>query len=210
MSLSNSDILLIHPAAIQLCARKTAANTGDLRKAFDICKRGLDLAEEEAKKKISFTSLSLEETIKHQQQLMQLDNSMPKVMISHIAKICSTAFGGTAVQRVKTLNFQQKAVLCSLVLGEKTKAQSLSVHELFEHYGVLCAKDKLFDSLKISEFTEVINTLEACGAVNVSKTVRPGRIADGKRISAAIQEIDLLRAVDDVEMLKRTLTASRN
>jgi cell division control protein 6 len=38
---------LIHPAAIQLCARRVAANTGDLRKAFDICCRAIELAEAE-------------------------------------------------------------------------------------------------------------------------------------------------------------------
>lgn len=38
---------LIHPSAIQLCARRVAANTGDLRKAFDICCRAIELAEAE-------------------------------------------------------------------------------------------------------------------------------------------------------------------
>lgn len=38
---------LMHPAAIQLCARRVAANMGDLRKAFDICRRAIELAEVE-------------------------------------------------------------------------------------------------------------------------------------------------------------------
>lgn len=36
---------LMHPAAIQLCARRVAANMGDLRKAFDICRNAIELAE---------------------------------------------------------------------------------------------------------------------------------------------------------------------
>ena len=41
----------VHPAAIQLCARKVAAHTGDLRKAFDMCRRGLELLDSELKEK---------------------------------------------------------------------------------------------------------------------------------------------------------------
>lgn len=41
----------IHPAASQLCSKKVASQTGDLRKAFDIICRALDLVESETKKK---------------------------------------------------------------------------------------------------------------------------------------------------------------
>ncbi|KAK9380692.1 P-loop containing nucleoside triphosphate hydrolase protein [Kockiozyma suomiensis] len=208
---------LLHPAAIQLCARKTAANTGDLRKAFDICKRGLDLAEEEARRKYSIgaptngicspsSKSSLTFTI-------PAGLPAPKVTIAHIAKICSYAFGGSTVQRIQTLNLQQKAVLCALVVGEKRKNASLTVGELYEQYGTLCARDKLLDSLQISEYREVISALEACGAVSLSSGVAAGKSVivnrDGQRISASVQEIDLLRAVQDVGMLKRFFSDDR-
>ncbi|QSZ30107.1 hypothetical protein DSL72_004627 [Monilinia vaccinii-corymbosi] len=41
----------LHPAAIELCSRKVASQTGDLRKAFDICRRAIDLIETETKQK---------------------------------------------------------------------------------------------------------------------------------------------------------------
>ncbi|KAK9471883.1 P-loop containing nucleoside triphosphate hydrolase protein [Dipodascopsis tothii] len=202
------DVLLIQPAAIQLCARKTAANSGDLRKAFDICRRGLDLVEEEARKRAAAAADPVADPGAYETRLAEYSDAMPRVMISHIAKICATAFGGSAAQRVKPLNLQQKAVLCALVLGEKKNARSLSARELFEYYNLTCARDRLFDPLKLSEFTEVINALEACGAVNVS-TDRQRGPADDRRVSAAIQEIELLRAIDDVDMLKRFLTKNR-
>ncbi|KIH87616.1 cell division control protein 6 [Sporothrix brasiliensis 5110] len=40
-----------HPAAIELCSRKVASQTGDLRKAFEILRRALDLVESEAREK---------------------------------------------------------------------------------------------------------------------------------------------------------------
>jgi cell division control protein 6 len=42
---------LFHPAAIELCARKVASQTGDLRKAFEVCRRSLDLVEQETRLK---------------------------------------------------------------------------------------------------------------------------------------------------------------
>ena len=41
----------IHPAATQLCARKVASQTGDIRKAFDICRRAIELVELETTRK---------------------------------------------------------------------------------------------------------------------------------------------------------------
>ncbi|KLJ09235.1 hypothetical protein EMPG_15343 [Blastomyces silverae] len=41
----------LHPAAIQLCARKVASQTGDLRKAFDIIRRTIDLVEQQTRQK---------------------------------------------------------------------------------------------------------------------------------------------------------------
>ncbi|KAF3762480.1 hypothetical protein M406DRAFT_63380 [Cryphonectria parasitica EP155] len=52
-------IPFFHPAAIELCSRKVSSQTGDLRKAFEICRRALDLVENE-------TRLSLENDAKEQ------------------------------------------------------------------------------------------------------------------------------------------------
>ncbi|KAI5289261.1 AAA ATPase [Ascosphaera aggregata] len=41
----------LHPAAIQLCARKVASTTGDLRKAFELVRRTIDLVEKETMQK---------------------------------------------------------------------------------------------------------------------------------------------------------------
>mgnify|MGYP001584298806 CR=1 FL=1 len=55
-------IPFLHPAAIELCSRKVSAQTGDLRKAFDICRRAVDLIEAETK-------------IKHQASLASIPDS---------------------------------------------------------------------------------------------------------------------------------------
>lgn len=149
---------LMHPAAIQLCARKTASNTGDLRKAFDLCRRAIETVEEGVRRQ------KVREVLKQpggggaggtggvdgdnmpqgrgspglawKRALVNGSNSQtltvltletaPRVTISHVAKVCSSAFGGTMAQRIKVLNLQQKAVLCVLVVGERQSSNGNS------------------------------------------------------------------------------------
>lgn len=42
---------MINSAALQFCARKVAATTGDARKALDICRRAVEMLEIEKNKK---------------------------------------------------------------------------------------------------------------------------------------------------------------
>ncbi|KAJ4414266.1 AAA ATPase [Gnomoniopsis sp. IMI 355080] len=49
----DSDFIpFFHPVAIELCSRKVSSQTGDLRKAFEICRRALDLVENETRTKL--------------------------------------------------------------------------------------------------------------------------------------------------------------
>jgi len=136
-----------HPAAIELCSRKVSTQTGDLRRAFEICRRAIDLVESE-------TRLKYENEVK--EQLLQLSPSRkilgensnlasppkksgsqnvatslvrslqsltvetaPRVSIGHLNKVTAAAFSNGTNQRLKTLNLQQKAALCALMALEK-------------------------------------------------------------------------------------------
>lgn len=172
------EIPLMHPAAIQLCARKTAANTGDLRKAFDICRRAIELVEEDVRKKQAerdeeayggnaWKKALVSGNITNDNAGFNLDNT-PKVTVMNISKICSVAFGGSTVTRVKGLNLQQKAVLSVLVVNESTLATTMTVMKLFDLYSQTCNRDNMLARLQLGEFYEIISALESAGVVNVS------------------------------------------
>jgi cell division control protein 6 len=143
----------LHPAAIELCSRKVAGQTGDLRKAFDICRRAIDLIEAETKQKHeqalneqavqeSPSKRPLEENINlsspagraSKTRNLSLAQSLgtltvetaPRASIGHVNKITSTTFGNGSNQRLKTLNLQQKAAMCALVALEKRKREALA------------------------------------------------------------------------------------
>lgn len=140
----------LHPMAIDLCSRKVSNQTGDLRRAFDICRRAIDLIESETKQKheqalneqlllsspskkpleenVNFSSPVVNTTSKKERN-MSLAQSLatltvetaPRATVGHVNKITLATFSNGANQRLKTLNLQQKAALCALVALEKRK-----------------------------------------------------------------------------------------
>ncbi|RPA90795.1 cell division control protein Cdc6 [Choiromyces venosus 120613-1] len=185
----------MHPAAIQLAARKVAGATGDLRKVFDICRRAVELVELETRQKElkmkqqqqqEEEPKSLGEMMKSpaRQPLMENMNlnsprvvnstlssltieTAPRATIAHVARVSSSSFGGSSITRVKMLNLQQKAVLCCLTTTEKSNG-SVTIRKLFDVYTALCKKERLLHPLSSTEFRDVVASLEVAGVVNMA------------------------------------------
>ncbi|KAJ8132562.1 hypothetical protein O1611_g1069 [Lasiodiplodia mahajangana] len=205
-----SPLPFFHPAAIELCSRKVSSQTGDLRKAFEICRRAIDLVEMETKQKheeevrekillatpsrrplgekANLSSPSKDAPEKDVPSMLALSlktltiENAPRVSIAHLSKITAAAFSNGTSQRLKTLNLQQKAALCSLTaLERRTKAsQTLfasqsplksrtaapTIKSLYETYSLLCTRDSVLHPLSGSEFREVIGSLETLSLVS--------------------------------------------
>lgn len=187
-------IPFLHPAALELCSRKVAAQSGDLRKAFDIVRRALDLIETETKLKL-LTTIS-EPTSPSKTALTENPNlstpkaptmasltveSAPRASIVHLNKVTSAAFSNGTSSRLKTLNLQQKAALCALLALERQLRASLSqsimstpckslsapsIKMLFDTYTSLCKREAGLHPLSSSEFRDVVGNLETMGLVS--------------------------------------------
>lgn len=208
-SLMPSESILVpflQPAAIQFCAKKVASQTGDLRKAFDICRRAVDMAEQETKDKDAKAALLESPSKTPLMENMNLASptairspaktlsktsttvaytleTAPKATIAHMAKVTAQAFSNGAMQRLASLNLQQKAVLCSLAALEKKKRDNTmeryllatpsktnktapSLKQLFEAYSALCKREGLFTPLTSMEFKDVVSNLETLSLVS--------------------------------------------
>ena len=142
----------VHPAAIQLCSKKVASQTGDLRKAFDIIRRTIDLIEAETKQKYQGDSnytppdtpskkalnenLSSTCPVSSDQKLATslstlTPDTAPCATIAHVARVSASALGHGTSQRLKSLNLQQKAALCALISLEKSNRLLQSSRSLF-------------------------------------------------------------------------------
>ncbi|KAI1436723.1 cell division control protein [Xylaria sp. CBS 124048] len=224
-----SPLPFIHPAAIELCSRKVASQTGDLRKAFEICRRAIDLVEMETKQKheadvkeqsllatpsrralkenVNLSSPSGESLGRSLSAMLTISlksltiENAPRVSIAHLNKITAAAFSNGTNQRLKALNLQQKAALCSLVALEKRnraartalvsqsplKSQTAAptIKVLYETYCLLCTRDSLLHPLSASEFREVVDSLETLSLVSE---------VDGKTGSLAMLQTPSKRA----------------
>ena len=140
-SLSSADTLpedgytpFLHPAAIQFCSRKVAAQTGDLRKAFDIVCHTIDLVETEVKRKYLSDPISPLTTKSPLRENYNLSSpsaqpigslpfltpiSAPRATIAHVARVSASVLNHGTPQRLQILNLQQKAVLCTLISFNK-------------------------------------------------------------------------------------------
>ncbi|KIW01444.1 uncharacterized protein PV09_07202 [Verruconis gallopava] len=141
-------IPFLHPTAIMFVSKKVAAQTGDLRKAFAISARAIDLVEAETRTKLGpstaeitpspspspsktplMENMNLSSPISTQspQKLQRGKNPLaqltvetaPRATIAHVARVTAAVFSNGSNQRLTALNLQQKAIMCSLFVLEK-------------------------------------------------------------------------------------------
>jgi len=214
--LSQLEKPLMNAAAVRICAAKTAANSGDLRKAFDICRRAIEMVEEEEATRDPSTA------------------ELKQVTTAHVAKVCQVAFGGVdARKRLQILNFQQRAVLCVLMKTERSSTvPNITVVQAFQEYEERCSHNPLIKSLSYAEYMEVVNALESIGLVAVTglcgkkglgshgsiRLSRGGGGASGskgnegyrdefgfRKISSRAQVLDVIQDLSDNDPLKAIL-----
>jgi cell division control protein 6 len=139
---SGDFVPFLQPAAIQLCAKKVASQTGDLRKAFELVRRAVDIVEQEVQQKqekedavadqspskmplvenMNLTSPPKTPTGQHRTTTpAHTVLTAPRASIAHISRITSAALGQGTRQRLQGLNLQQKAALCALVALDRKK-----------------------------------------------------------------------------------------
>lgn len=150
ISSSSSASCFIDKAAIELTARKVAS-TGDLRRALDILRQAIDLAEDEYK-------LSSKET-------------GPLVKLGHVVKIMEK-FGSSQsgpLVLLKSLNLHQKVILAAMIGFTPEKGSILTIQKLYEEYCAgSCRPPKLYDSVTRSEFHDLISNLESMSLIGKS------------------------------------------
>lgn len=188
-------IPFVQPAAIQLCSKKVASQTGDLRKAFELVKRAIDAVDEETQRKLDKANGESDNTVlvenpnlsspaktpasKRTSMAAYTAVTAPRASIAHVARITSSAFGQGTVQRLQGLNLQQKAAICALIALDKkrrgneaspstpskTRNQAPTVKQVFDTYCKLCRNDNILHPLTATEFKDVLSNLETMGLV---------------------------------------------
>jgi cell division control protein 6 len=203
---------MMDPRAIELCARKVSAASGDLRTALDMCRRAIEVIEFEhleTNTKTALSEISLQTPSPSPVKKRRLTSATsdhnpsapPKVTLAHILTVTKTLGSSQSFQqRLKTLPVQHKAILCALVLF---KGSNPTLGDVHDKYIKLCRRDDMLDPLPRGEFFDACKHLDGIDAITIEKVKGRKPIDRARGVGLGIQEVDVLQAVAGIAILTR-------
>ncbi|KAB0797562.1 hypothetical protein PPYR_08555 [Photinus pyralis] len=142
--------------AIQMLAAKVAAVSGDIRRALDIGRRVLEIAEQEGKSG-------------GKENLQVVD-------VKQVMSVLNNVYGTS--QKLdddsnQTLPLHQRVVLCSILLiVKKARDKNITIGKLYDVYKRVCLKKNLV-SVDQSEFVGICSLIETQGIIHVMGKKEP-------------------------------------
>ena len=148
----------IHPAAVELVARKVAA-MGDLRKALEIMRLAVEIAQHES------------------------DNPPTTVSLQHVVKALEQLGGPRKVAgMLRDLNIHQKILLAALIVLLRPITSTLSTStssklsrgcpsllQVYQRYGECLRQEPISEPLGRSDFLDLAGNMEAQGLISLTR-----------------------------------------
>ncbi|XP_005394411.2 PREDICTED: cell division control protein 6 homolog isoform X2 [Chinchilla lanigera] len=157
---------VVDTAAIQFCARKVAAVSGDVRKALDVCRRAIEIVESDVKSQTVLKPLS--------ECQSPSERVLPKrVGLAHVARVVSEVDGSRMAPSREgaqdSFPLQQKILVCALLLlTRQLKVREVTLGKLYEAYSNVCRKQQVA-AVDQSECLSLAGLLESRGIVGLKK-----------------------------------------
>ncbi|XP_027481333.1 cell division control protein 6 homolog isoform X2 [Zalophus californianus] len=185
-------------AAIQFCARKVSALSGDVRKALDVCRRAIEIVESDVKSQTVLKPLS--------ECKSPSESLVPKrVGLIHISQVISEVDGNRmTLSKEGAQDFfplQQKILVCSLLLlTRQLKIKEVTLGKLYEAYSNVCRKQQVA-AVDQSECLSLSGLLEARGILGLKKN-KETRFT---KVSLKIEEKEVEHALKDKALIGNIL-----
>ncbi|KAK9124460.1 hypothetical protein Sjap_014062 [Stephania japonica] len=190
--------------ALELCARKIAAASGDMRKALFVCRSAVEMLEAEVVDSSSKMCLvqangatpdqSLSRTIK---LLVKDENT---VRIDHMAVALSKTFKSPIVDTVQSLPQHQQMVLCSIVKLFQRSKKDTTIAELNRSYSEIC-KSVVIPPASALEFSTMCKVLSDQGLFKLGQS-REDRL---KRVTLKVDEAEIGFALQGIRLFRNCL-----
>ncbi|XP_062400253.1 cell division control protein 6 homolog [Sardina pilchardus] len=187
---------VLDASAVQFCARKVSAVSGDARKALDICRRAVEMVESvERSKKSSDSSAGAARG--------------GRVSVPQVARVLSEVYGdrmgsgGGGAADGESFPLQQKLLVCCLLLLTRNgKSREVPLGKLSEAYARLCAQRQV-GGVGQGECLSLCSLLESRGIFALKKA-KEARLT---KVSLKIEEKDVENALKDRALLGSILMA---
>lgn len=187
-------------AAIQFCARKVSAVSGDIRKALDVCRRAIEIVESDVRSQTILKPLS--------ECKSPCESLVPKrVGLAHISQVISEVDGNRVTLSQEntqdSLPLQQKILVCSLLLlTRRLKIKEVTLGKLYEAYSSVCHKQQVA-AVDQSECLSLSGLLESRGIVGLKKN-KESRLT---KVSLKIEEQEIEHVLRGKAFLGNILAA---
>ncbi|KAM7419845.1 hypothetical protein PAMA_016784 [Pampus argenteus] len=184
---------ILDASAVQFCARKVSAVSGDARKALDICRRAVEMVESDERKK---TSDPKAETTASRVSVPQVARVLSEVYGDRMASQCGGSDG-------ESFPLQQKLLVCCLLLLTRSgKSREVVLGKLHEVYSRLCAQRQV-GAVGQGECLSLCSLLESRGIFALKKA-KEARLT---KVFLKIEEKDVENALKDRTLLGSILAA---
>ncbi|XP_051939259.1 cell division control protein 6 homolog isoform X2 [Hippocampus zosterae] len=174
----------LHSAAVQFCARKVSAVSGDARKALDICRRAVEIFESERGKKTERRA-----------------DEESAAGVAQVASVLSEVYGDRMASHAgESFPLQQKLLVCCLLmLARAGKSKEVALGKLHEVHSRLCARRQV-SGVSQSECLSLCALLESRGvfAIKKAKEARLSKVflkIDEKAVENALQDRTLVGSI---------------
>uniref|UniRef100_A0A3Q1HBT8 Cell division control protein n=1 Tax=Acanthochromis polyacanthus TaxID=80966 RepID=A0A3Q1HBT8_9TELE len=165
---------ILDASAVQFCARKVSAVSGDARKALDICRRAVEIVESDGRKKAAGP---------------EAEAKASRVSLPQVARVLSEVYGDRMASQSgsdgESFPLQQKLLVCCLLLLVRNgKSKEIVLGKLHEVYSRLCAKRQV-SAVGQGECLSLCSLLESRGIFSLKKAkeARLTKVRTGQRIS---------------------------
>ncbi|KAK4436992.1 Cell division control protein 6B [Sesamum alatum] len=195
---------VFQPQALELCARRIAAASGDMRKALSVCRSAIEMLEAERRDPISNLNSSLLERIEDQQKpaacgtMKNQVNNM--VRIDHVAAALSKTFKSPVVDTIQSLPQHQQIILCSAVKLFRGGKKDTTIGELNKFYVDVC-KSTQIPPVGIVELASMCRVLDDQGILKLGQS-REDKL---KRVALKVDGADIVFALQGIRFFRNCL-----
>nr|XP_040026089.1 cell division control protein 6 homolog [Gasterosteus aculeatus aculeatus] len=185
---------ILDSSAVQFCARKVSAVSGDARKALDICRRAVEVVESDERKKPSDPSAGAR-----------------RVGLPQVARVLSEVYGdrmaspggGGGDADGESFPLQQKLLVCCLLLLTRSgRSREVVLGKLHEVYSRLCQRRQV-SAVGQGECLSLCGLLESRGIFSLKKA-KEARLT---KVFLKIEEKDVENSLKDRVLLGSILAA---
>ncbi|XP_069739062.1 cell division control protein 6 homolog [Phaenicophaeus curvirostris] len=181
---------VLDPAALQFCARKVSAVSGDARKALDVCRRAVEVVELEVRSQTLLKPLPGGDS--------PLSPVPKRVGLPHVSRVLSEVFGDRLAAGPRdAFPLQQKVLLCALLLlARRLRAQEVTLGQLHDAYSQVCRRQQL-PAVDQAECLSLVTLLESRGVLKMKK----GKEARLAKVSLKLEEAAVQHALQDAALV---------